>query len=377
MRLRELVIGVALAVATLPAFAELTVGVTVSTTGPGASLGVHYRNTFNMLPKTLGGQSVRYIVLDDASDPTKAVQNARSLITRDNADVVMGSSSVPNNLAIAEVAADMRTVQIALAPMNLPPEKSKWTFVVPQSIPLMVEGVVKHMQANGVKSVGYIGFNDPWGEGIHKAFASLAEAAGIRIVANERYARPDTSVEAQVLKIVAANPDAVLIGGSGTPGATPAIALAGRGYKGPIYGNHGMVNPDFIRVGGKSVEGLIAPTGPLVVVEQLPESNAVKRVATGFVADYDKAYGVENRNAFAGYAYDAVLLVEKALPEALKKAKPGTPEFRSALRDALENVRESVGTHGVYTMSPTNHNGMDQRARVLVKVENGAWKLAQ
>lgn len=377
MRLRELLIAVSLSVASLPALAELTVGVTVSTTGPGASLGVHYRNTFNMLPKTLGGQPVRYIVLDDASDPTQAVQNARALVSRDNVDVLMGSSSVPNNLAIAEVAADVKIAHIALAPMSLPPEKSTWTFVVPQSIPLMVEGVVKHMQANGVKTVGYIGFNDPWGEGIHKAFAALAEPAGIRIVANERYARPDTSVEAQVLKIVAADPDAVLIGGSGTPGATPAISLAGRGYKGRIYGNHGMVNPDFIRVGGKFVEGLVAPTGPLVVVEQLPESNAVKQVATKFVADYDAAYGVQNRNAFAGYAYDAVLLVEKALPEALKKASPGTPQFRSALRDALENVRESVGTHGVYTMSPTNHNGMDERARVLVKVENGAWKLAQ
>ncbi|MDT3678753.1 MAG: ABC transporter substrate-binding protein [Burkholderiaceae bacterium] len=377
MRLRELVIAISLSVASLSAFAELVVGVTVSTTGPGASLGVHYRNTFNMLPKTLGGQPVRYIVLDDASDPTQAVQNARALITRDKADIVMGSSSVPNNLAIAEVAADTKTVQIALAPMSLPPEKSAWTFVVPQSIPLMVEGVVKHMQAHGVKTVGYIGFNDPWGEGIYKAFASLSQAAGIRVVANERYARPDTSVEAQVLKIVAANPDAVLIGGSGTPGATPAISLAGRGYKGRVYGNHGMVNPDFIRVGGKSVEGLIAPTGPLVVVEQLPESNAVKQVATRFVADYDAAYGVQNRNAFAGYAYDAVLLLEKALPEALMKATPGTPEFRSALRDALENVHESVGTHGVYTMSPKNHNGMDARARVLVKVENGAWKLAE
>lgn len=377
MRLRELLIAISLSVASLSASAELVVGVTVSTTGPGASLGVHYRNTFNMLPRTLGGQPVRYIVLDDASDPTQAVQNARALVTRDKADIIMGSSSVPNNLAIAEVAADTKTVQIALAPMSLAPEKSAWTFVVPQSIPLMVEGVVKHMQAHGVKTVGYIGFNDPWGEGIYKAFDALSQAAGITIVANERYARPDTSVEAQVLKIVVANPDAVLIGGSGTPGATPAISLAGRGYKGRMYGNHGMVNSDFIRVGGKSVEGLVAPTGPLVVVEQLPASNAVKQVATRFVADYDAAYGAQNRNAFAGYAYDAVLLLEKALPEALTRATPGTPEFRAALRDSLENAHESVGTHGVYTMSPKNHNGMDARARVLVQVRNGAWKLAE
>jgi branched-chain amino acid transport system substrate-binding protein len=377
MKIRQAFICFTLLAASTAATAEIVVGVTVSTTGPGASLGVHYRNTFNMLPKTLGGQPVKYIILDDASDPTQAVKNARKLISTDNVDVIMGSSSVPNNHAISEVATELKTPQIALAPMSLPPEKMTWTFVVPQSIPLMIEGVVRHMQANGVKSVGYIGFNDPWGEGIDKAFTALAGPAGIKIVANERYARSDTSVEAQVLKIVAAKPDAVLIGGSGTPGALPAISLAGRGFKGQIYGNHGMVNPDFIRIGAKSVEGLIAPTGPLVVVEQLSDSNPVKSVASGFVKAYDAAYGVQNRNAFAGYAYDAHLLVEKALPEAMKADSPGTPAFRAALRDSLEKLREVVGTHGVYTLSPSNHNGMDARARVLVKVENGAWKLVQ
>lgn len=377
MKFHAIVTGIALAGVSAATPAELTVGVTVSTTGPGASLGVHYRNTFNMLPKTLGGQPVRYIVLDDASDATQAARNAQKLITADNVDVIMGSSSVPNNLAIAEVAAEAKTAHVALAPMNLAPGKIAWTFVIPQSIPLMIEGVVKHMQANGVKTVGYIGFSDPWGEGIEKALSTLAGPAGIKIIVNERYARADTSVAAQVIKIIAANPDAVLIGGSGTPGATPAIALAAQGYKGRLYGNHGMVNPDFIRVGAKTVEGLIAPTGPLVVVEQLPSTNPVKEVATRFVNAYDATYGVKNRNAFAGYAYDAVLLVEQALPEAMKSANPGTPAFRAALRDSLEKVHNLVGTHGVYTMSTTNHNGMDERARVLVKVQDGAWKLVQ
>lgn len=370
-------IGAALLALALPALADVTVGVSISTTGPGASLGVHYRNTFNMLPKKIGSENVRYIVLDDASDPTAAVKNARKLITEDGADVVMGSSSVPNSLAVAEVAAEAKVPHIALSPVPLPQDRLTWTFVVPQSIPLMIEGVVKHMQASGVKSVGYIGFNDPWGEGIEKAFTALSGPAGIKVVASERYARADTSVEAQVLKLLVAKPDAVLIGGSGTPGALPAIALAGRGYKGRIYGNHGMVNPDFIRIGAKSVEGLIAPTGPLVVAEQLPAAHPVKAVATDFTKAYDTAYGAQNRNAFAGYAYDAHLLVEKALPEALKQAKPGTPAFRTALRDALEKLREVPGTHGVYTMSPSNHNGMDHRARVLVKVDGGAWKLAE
>ena len=377
MTLRQIFAGLIFSVACVSASADIVVGVIVSTTGPGASLGVHYRNTFNMLPKTLAGQPVRYVVLDDASDPTQAVTDARKLLSEEHADIILGSSSVPNTIAIAEVAAEAKTAHIALSPMSLPPQKMNWSFVVPQSIPLMIEGVVKHMQANGVKTVSYIGFNDPWGDGIYQALTTLAGPAGIKVVANERYARTDTSVEAQVLKLLVAKPDAVLIGGSGTPGALPAIALAGRGYKGRVYGNHGMVNPDFLRIGGKSVEGLIAPTGPLVVVQQLPDSNAVKSVATNFVKAYDAAYGEKNRNAFAGYAYDAYLLVERAATAAVKTAQPGTPAFRAALRDDLEKIHELPGTHGVYTMSPTNHFGTDARARVLVRVDNASWKFVQ
>lgn len=375
MRTAKFLAGLVGLAAAATAAAEVTVGVIISLTGPGASLGVHYRNTFQMLPKTIAGEPVRYIVLDDASDTTSAVRAARRLVSEDQADIVMGSSSVPASLAIAEVAAETKTPQIALSPLTLPADKGTWSFVVPQSIPLMIAGVVKNMQARGVKNVAYIGFNDPWGEGIYKALLGLAGPADMKVLTNERYARTDTSVEAQVLKMLAAKPDAVLIGGTGTPGALPAIALANRGYKGPVYGTHGMVNPDFIRVGGKAVEGVIAPTGPLVVVEQLPDSNPVKSVAGAFTKAYDAAYGIQNRNAFAGYAYDANLLLEKALPAALKQAKPGTAAFRGALRDALENIKDAVGTHGVYTMSATDHSGTDERARVLVRVENGAWRL--
>lgn len=375
MRAGKFLIGVIGLAAAGSALAELTVGVIISTTGPGASLGVHYRNTFSMLPKTVAGEPVRYIVLDDASDTTAAVRAARKLVSEERADIIMGSSSVPASLAIAEVAAETKTPQVALSPLALPADKGTWSFVVPQSIPLMITGVVKNMQARGVKSVAYIGFNDPWGEGIYKALQALAGPADLKVLTDERYARTDTSVEAQVLKILATKPDAVLIGGTGTPGALPAIALANRGFKGAVYGTHGMVNPDFIRVGGKAVEGVIAPTGPLVVVEQLPDSHPVKSIAGTFTKAYDAAYGVQNRNAFAGYAYDANLLLEKALPAALKQAKPGSAAFRNALRDSLEQIKEMVGTHGVYNMSPADHNGMDERARVLVRVENGTWRL--
>jgi len=273
------------------------------------------------------------------------------------------------------VATETQTPYLCLTPIGVKPDQAKWTFSVPQPTELMMSAVAEHMKANGVKTVGFIGFSDGWGDLMYNATTSLAASHGYKVVTNERYARADTSVTGQVLKIMAANPDAVVVGGSGTGGALPHIALIERGYKGRIYHNHGTVNAEFIKVGGKNVEGAIAPTGALIVPEELPAGNAVKAVALDFTKRYEAAFGAGSRNAFAGYTNDAVLLLDAAIPEAAKKAKPGTPEFRAALRDALENVKNVVGTHGVYSPTAANHNGLDDRARVLVRVENGTWRL--
>jgi branched-chain amino acid transport system substrate-binding protein len=355
--------------------AEITVGVTLGATGPGASLGIHYKNAFQLMPKTLGGQPVKYIILEDGSDATNAGKNARKLITEDKVDVVMGSNGVPSSLQIAQVAAETQTPYLCLTPIAVKPDVYKWTFSVPQPTELMMSAVAEHMKANGVKTVGFIGFSDGWGDLMFRATEFHATSFGYKVVTNERYARADTSVTGQVLKIMAANPDAVVVGGSGTGGALPHLALIERGYKGRIYHNHGTVNAEFIKVGGKNVEGAIAPTGPLIVPEELPANAPTKAVSLDFTKRYESAFGAGSRNAFAGYTNDAVMLLGAAIPEALKKAKPGTPEFRAALRDALENVKNLVGTHGVYSPTAANHNGLDDRARVLVRVESGTWRL--
>lgn len=368
-------LGVFGALATGAANAEVTVGVTLGATGPGASLGVHYKNAFQLMPKTLGGQAVTYIILEDGSDATTAGKNARKLISEDKVDVVMGSNGVPSSLQIAQVAAETQTPFLCLTPIAVKPEQYKWTFSVPQPTELMMGAVAEHMQAHGVKTVGFIGFSDGWGDLMYKATESLGPSHGYKVVTNERYARADTSVTGQVLKIIAASPDAVVVGGSGTGGALPHIALVERGYKGTIYHNHGTVNAEFIKVGGKNVEGAIAPTGPLIVPEELPASNQVKATALDFTNRYEAAFGAGSRNAFAGYSNDAVMLLGAAIPQAVAKAQPGTPEFRAALRDALENVKNVAGTHGVYSPTAANHNGLDERARVLVHVQGGAWRL--
>jgi branched-chain amino acid transport system substrate-binding protein len=299
------------------------------------------------------------------------------MISEDKIDVLIGSSTVPTSLGLVEVANETKTVQLALAPIVPAADKRAWVFIPPQGNAVMASAIVEHMQASGVKTLGFIGYNDPFGEGYYKEIAPLAEKAGIRIVASERYNRTDTSVTAQALKLISANPEAVLIVGSGTPAALPQTTLFDRGYKGKVYQSHGAANRDFLRVGGKAVEGAILPVGPMLVYEQLADAHPLKKLAGDYVKSYEAVHGPDSRSTFGGHAYDAYLMIARAAPEALKKAKPGTPEFRAALRDAIENIKEMPATHGVFNMSATDHNGLDTRARVMVRVEGGSWKLAK
>lgn len=377
LRLSAVVAAAAMTVAPL-ALADITIGVTLSATGPAASLGIPEKNTIEMLPATIGGEKIKWIVLDDASDTTRAVTNTRKLISEDKVDVVVGSTITPNSLAMVDIVADAETPMVSMAasarivdPAN---PKTHWVFKTPQSDSLMADAIAVHMKANGVKTLGYIGFNDAYGESWLGEIRRSAQVAGIRMVADEKYNRNDASVTGQVLKLVAAKPDAILIGASGTPGATPEKELVARGYKGRIYQTHGVANPDFLRVCGADCNGTVLPIGPMLVYEQLPESNPIKKVAAQYITQYEAKYGKDSRTTFGGHAYDTFVLLSHAVPEALKKAKPGTKEFRAALRDALEKT-SVVGTHGVFVMSPLDHNGLDNRARVMIRIDHGKWVL--
>ena len=363
------------------AVADLNVGVSTCATGPAASLGIPTKNAVALLPATIAGVKVNWIVLDDATDPTLAVKNARKLTSENAVDAIVGSNSTPASLAMIDVAAESGTPMISLAagkaiiaPMDA---KRRWIFKAPQNDELMAGAVVEHMVSKGVKRAAFIGFSDAYGEGWWNEFSKAAQAAGIQIVANERFARPDTSVGGQVLKIVAASPDAVLVGASGTPAALPQKTLVERGYQKLVYHTHGVATADFLRVGGKDVEGAYLPVGPALVAAQLPDDHPSKAVSLDFIGRYEKAYGPGGFSAFASHAWDAGLLLEVAVPAALKKARPGTKEFREALRGALEQVRGLKATQGVYDLGPENHQGLDRRARVMVQIQNGTWKLVK
>lgn len=355
--------------------AEIKVGVSLSSTGPAAALGVPERNTIPLLPTEIAGHKVTYIVLDDGTDASQAGKNARKLISEDNVDILFGSSATPPGLAMAEVADEYKVPQIAAAPVDLPAEKDKWVFRAPQHVRQMAGALVDHMKANGVKRLGFIGYADAYGETWLKETKALAEAAGITLEDVERFNRNDTSVTGQAVKLVAAKPDAILIAASGTPSVLPQDTLVNRGFKGQIYQTHGTATKEYIRVGGKLVEGTILPVGPVVVASQLPDTHPSKKMGEDYTRRYEEKYGAGSFSSFGAHIYDAYLLLAAAAPAALKTAQPGTPEFRAALRDALEQSKEVVGLHGVFNMSPTDHFGHDARSSTLIRVENGDWKV--
>jgi branched-chain amino acid transport system substrate-binding protein len=360
---------------TTAASAQIKIGAIISITGPTAALGVGYKNAFATFPSEIGGKSVTYIIRDDASDASAAVSIAQRMIEEDHVDAVIGPSLTSSAAAAEPILNTAKVPMIVTSPLDYDPVKYPYTFTAVQPVALMVNAVVDEMKKRGVKTVAYIGYGDGFGDQVYEATKQAADKAGIEVVANERYARTDTSAESQVLRVMTKKPDAVMIGGSGTPGTLPVAALHRRGYKGLVFGNHGMVSPAFLRVGGPLVEGTIAVTGPVVVYDQLSDDVPSRVPATSFMKALIEKFGPESVSPFAGYSEDGLLLIQAAVPVALKAGEPGTEAFRVALRDALEKTHDLVGVHGVYSMSPTNHNGMDDRARVLVQAVDGQWRL--
>ena len=360
------------------AHAQLKVGITMSASGPGAALGQPQSKTVATLPKEIAGQKVTYIALDDESDPTKASQNVRKMIAEEKVDVLIGSSLTPVSLPLIDIAAEAKTPLLTLAaaavlvqPMD---DKKKWVFKVVPNDDIMATAILKYIAKTGAKKIGYIGFSDGYGEGYYNVLKAEAPKAGVELTTHEVYARSDASVTGQILKIIATKPDAVFIAAAGTPTVLPQKALRERGYKGPIYQTHGVATNEFIRLGGKDVEGAIYTGEAFTIVDDLPKDSPFRAAPEKYIAAY-KAIHKEEPAAFGAHLWDSMVLVENAMPAALKAGKPGTPEFRSALRDALENGKQIYLNNGLSNMSPTDHNGYDERSAFLIEVKDGKFHL--
>ncbi len=359
------------------AHADITVGVVQPLTGPASGLGIPVKNAIAIWPKTMAGENLKVIILDDASDPTAGVKATQRLITEEKVDVIVGSTATPVAIPMADVASASGTVQLATSPAALPPGKDKWTFRLTQSNGVMAYAMVQHMQKQGIKTVGFLGYSDAYGELWLKSFSEEAAKAGIKLVATERFARNDTSVTAQALKITSARPDAVLIVASGSGAGMPQKAIKARGYQGKVYQTHAAATHDLMRTAGKDAEGTFVVSGPGPLAEQLPDNHPSKPLSIQYVQSFEKAYGPGTRTQFAAHGFDAYVVLEKASTLALQKAKSGTPEFRAALRDALETMGRTVISQGVLDWTPADHWGFTNETGVMLQVVNGEFKVAQ
>jgi branched-chain amino acid transport system substrate-binding protein len=325
------------------------------------------------VPKEIGGVPLKVIVLDDGGDPTNATTNARRFVTESKADIIMGSSTTPPTIAVSNVANEAGIPHFGLSPFPITPERAKWSVDMPQPVPIMGKVLYEHMKAHNIKTVGYIGYSDSYGDLWFNDFKNQAVPMGMTVAVEERFARPDTSVAGQVLKLVAANPDAILIAASGAAAALPQTALRERGYRGLIYQTYGAVGMDFIRIAGASAEGVIMSAGPVMSPETQPDSALTKKPGLAFNAAYEAKHGANSRNQFAGYSNDAFEVLKRIVPVALKTARPGTPEFREAIRQAIMSEKEIVTTQGVYNWTEKDRYGLDERARILLTVKDGKY----
>jgi branched-chain amino acid transport system substrate-binding protein len=356
---------------------EIVIGITVVTTGPAAALGIPERNSLEFVAKEIGGVPLKVIVLDDGGDPTAATTNARRFVTESKADIIMGSSTTPPTIAVSTVANEAGIPHFGLAPFPINEARMKWSVAMPQPIPIMGKVLYEHMKAHAIKTVGYIGYSDSYGDLWANDFKAQAVPMGMSLVDEERFARTDTSVTGQVLKLVAANPDAILVGASGTAAGLPQTALRERGYKGLIYQTHGAASMDFIRIAGAAAEGVLMASGPVMDPEDQPDSALTKKPGLALNKAYEAKYGPNSRSQFAGHSYDAFLILERVIPVALKKAKPGTPEFREAIREALLTERDIAASQGVYNFTEKDRYGLDDRSRILLTVKDGKYVLAK
>jgi branched-chain amino acid transport system substrate-binding protein len=372
---RATLVALASLAASAAALADVTIGVSLPLTGPTSALGIPIKDSIALWPTSIAGEKLKVIILDDATDPTNAAKNARRFVTEDHVDMLMGSAATPTANAVAAVASETGTPHITFAPIDVSPSKSPWSYNMPQSTRVMSHALVAHMKKMGVKTVGFLGYTDAYGELFLRDMKAEMAGTNMKFVDEERFARTDTSVTGQALKVTAANPDAILIVASGSGAAMPHKALIERGYKGKIYQTHGAASMALIRVGGKDVEGAYVVSGPGTVAEQLPADHPSKKVAMAHVIAWEKLYGPGSRNPFAGHAYDASIILQKIVPIALKSAKPGTPEFRAALKTALENAGPIPLYHGTVKYTATDHAGYTNDTGVILKIVNGGWKL--
>ena len=359
--------------------AQIKVGVIVSATGPAAALGMPQQKMASLFPTVVAGQEVKYIVMDDASDSNQAAKAARKLTSEDNVDVIVGPSVNATAFAVLEVAAETKTPMITMAPgsgLTSPVDtKRQWVFKGVMDEKIMAEATIRVLAKMGVKSLGVMASSESYGESWVTALPIYAAEHGITVQKPERFGLADVAATGQTIRLISGKPDAVLIAGISTTAAMPHKALKERGYAGPIFQTYGSLNNEFLKVGGRDVEGTVmAASSKFLLLNELPDADPVKQRMVRVVKPYEAAFGRGSAVSYIMSLDDARQIaaygIEKAVQE---KKKPGTTEFRKAVRDAIENSKNLQLSQSSLSFSPTNHTNIDRDSVTLLTVKSGTW----
>ena len=358
--------------ATAPEDGPIKIGAVLDITGAGASLGVPERQALKLLAEQtnadggVDGREIELIIEDNQSAEDAAARAVTKLVNQDKVDIILGASRTGPSLAMRPIAENSETPMISLAANQAIVDGSKWVFKTAQNDIVVLENIIALAEREGYKTIGLARDASGFGEGVQEILDELGASAGIKVVTTQKFAPDATDFTAQMVNLRDAGADVNLIWG-----IPPAAALAQKAYRqlgidAPVLQSHGIGNQVFLDTAGDSADGLVAPLGRLLVVDQLPEDDPQREVIVEFVDAYTEEYGA-GPSTFAGHAYDGWQLAIDALTEV------GTD--KAAIRDHLEQVDGFVGISGVFTMTPEDHSGLTQEDLVLVTIEDSSWQL--
>ena len=361
------------------------IGVVVSVTGGGSTLGEPQRDTAVMLQKQLDAQGgvvspdgvrhpIQLLIHDTEGKGDVAVPVAKKLVDDDKVVAIIGPSISPVAMALIPVLQEAQVPNISMASSSeivTPVSERHWIFKVAQSNEHTAPWQVKYVAAKGIARIANLYVNNAYGEDGAAAIRRTAAEEGVEIVLEETFDAADTDMTAQITKIKASGAEGVLI-----TAIPPAAAIFTKQYRElgvdlPLLHNSGVAMKSFIDLAGASnVEGVIFPMGKLVAADALSDDDPQKAVLQQFITDYGAATG-NPPSTFAAHAWDAIQIIAAGLatlPDGLT-----IEEQRAQLRDAIESTQGFVGVDGVFSFAPDDHVGLSTDDVVLARITNGDW----
>ena len=349
------------------------IGGIFSVTGPASFLGDPEKNSMEMAVEQINkkggidGHMLEAVIYDTEGDPSKTVMAVSKLINKDNVIAIIGPSRTPTTLAVVPMVQKSEIPFISCAAGNKIVEPVKpWVFKTAQSDILAVAAIYKHIKTQDYKTIGIITVENAFGESGKEQLLAQAPEFGLQVVRSETFGGNDSDMTAQLTKIRKENPDAIVCWGTNPGPAVVAKNIEQLDIDIPLYQSHGVASPKFIELAGEAAEGILLPTGKILVADLLPESDPQKAVLTEYIAAYESKFNTAV-SGFGGYAFDAMHMLAKALE--------GTDGDRAQIRENLENTKGHVGVSGIFNFSKTDHNGLDPDAFVMVRIQNGTWEL--